>query len=132
MNNNILLIEPDRVMGKTVTSALNSKGYSVRHVYDAQAAIVEADDNCPILVICEIQLIGHSGIEFLYEFRSYTDWQTVPVIIYSSVPPTEFASSSNGLAIELGVSRYLYKPTTNMSQLLREVDGLLTKANEPA
>ena len=132
MSKDILLIEPDRVVGKTVTSVLKSRGYVVRQVYDAHAAIVEADDSCPDLVICEIQLIGHSGIEFLYEFRSYTDWQKVPVVVFSAVPPSEFALSSNGLAIELGVSRYLYKPATSMAQLIREVDELFISANEPA
>ena len=31
----------------------------------------------PAIVMLELQLVEHSGIEFLYEFRSYPEWQRV-------------------------------------------------------
>ena len=121
----ILLIEPDNVLSQAVTTGLIRSSYSVTQCKTAQHAINTADKENFDLVICELMLVSHSGIEFLYEFRSYNDWQNVPVIIFSSVPPSEFSVSRNGLSRELSVSVYLYKPHTSLKKLLQSVDSLL-------
>jgi DNA-binding response OmpR family regulator len=118
----ILLIEPDRVLAESYVPALMHAGHDVQAAGSAQAAIMSADVIQPDLVILELQLVEHSGIEFLYEFRSYTDWQQVPVIIQSQVPPAEFADSWQLLHDELGVRGYLYKPRTSLTQLLASIN----------
>ncbi len=123
-----MLIEPDRVFASSINGYLCENGYNVRHAYDAQAALVAADEARPDMVVCELQLVSHSGIEFLYEFRSYPDWRQVPVVIFSLVPPIEFASSGLGLSRDLAISCYLYKSATTMSMLLRELNFLSERA----
>jgi DNA-binding response OmpR family regulator len=100
-------------------------GHEVQAAGSAQAAIMSADVIRPDLVILELQLVEHSGIEFLYEFRSYPEWQAVPVIVQSQVPPAEFAGSWQLLQDELGVRAYLYKPRTALVQLLSDVNKYL-------
>jgi CheY-like chemotaxis protein len=117
----ILLIEPDRVLAETYKRALESENYTVTPVNGAQAGIIATDEHLPDGVILELQLVGHSGIEFLYELRSYPDWQDIPVIIHSHVPPLEFAGSGPIMTEQLGVSAYLYKPHTTLERLLREL-----------
>jgi CheY-like chemotaxis protein len=118
----ILLIEPDRILAETYLHALASAGHSVGVCASAQAAIMVADQIQPEVVVLELQLVEHSGIEFLYEFRSYPDWQNVPVVIQSYVPPQEFASSAELLKQELGVTKYLYKSHTTLKQLIAAVN----------
>jgi DNA-binding response OmpR family regulator len=118
----ILLIEPDRVLADTYRQALQSAGHHISVALTAQAAISAADAGRPDLVLLELQLVEHSGIEFLYEFRSYPDWQGIPVIIHSQVPVDEFNGSQSILQGQLGVSDYLYKPHTSLRQLLRRID----------
>lgn len=118
---NILLLEPDKILADTYRRALQHAGHRVTMCASAQAAIFAADDCQPDVVIVELQLIGHSGIEFLYEFRSYDDWQTVPVIIQTNVPAGEFSDSWDLLRGELGVSAYHYKPLTSLYALTRSV-----------
>lgn len=118
----ILLLEPDRLLAKTYYGALQHAGHTVQICASAQSGVFCADDLCPDVVIAELQLVGHSGIEFLYEFRSYPDWQDVPVVIHTNVPASEFSCSWHILREELGVSCYLYKPVTSLSQLLRAID----------
>lgn len=120
----ILLIEPDRLLAETYRRTLKSQGHSVMICASAQTAIYGADEHRPDLVILELQLIGHSGIEFLYEFRSYPDWQAVPVLIFSAVPAGEFTGSWQLLKRELGVRAYLYKPLTSLASLLRSVNDV--------
>ena len=119
---NVLLIEPDRILAETYAQAILSAGHKVAVAPGAQSGILVADRLQPDIVVLELQLVEHSGIEFLYEFRSYPDWQAVPVIIQTQVPPREFNASTELLRNELGVREYLYKPHTDLRQLLKAID----------
>lgn len=117
----ILLLEPNTLLAKTYTAALQHAGYSVAHATGAQMAVDAADRQHPNLVILELQLPSHSGLEFLHEFRSYAEWQEVPVIVHSMLPPAHTAGVAENLAGDLGVRIILYKPRTSLQQLLRAV-----------
>ena len=125
----ILLIEPDKLLAQTYDQTLRQAGHTLSTVATAQRAIFAADEQKPDLVLLELQLVSHSGIEFLYEFRSYPDWQSIPVIILSHVPPGEFADSWDLLKQELGVVAYRYKPRTSLQALLRVVNEFATIAS---
>src|SRR4051794_4644485 len=105
----VLLIEPDRLLADTYRLALESAGHSVRMCASAQSAIFCADEVTPDVVLLELQLVGHSGLEFLYEFRSYREWQGIPVVIHSHVPAGELSGSWQLLKSQLGVTAYHYK-----------------------
>lgn len=117
----ILLIEPDRVLAETYALCLNTAGHKVVACAGAQAAILAADQAPPDLVILELQLVEHSGVEFLYEFRSYKEWQAIPIVVQTSVSQSEFKQSSQLLKSELKIAGYLYKPQTSLRQLLSTV-----------
>lgn len=120
----VLLIEPDRPLAKTYSGALKSAGYKVSVVSSAQQAIHGADQLTPDVVVLELQLVGHSGIEFLYEFRSYADWQNIPVLVHTAVPYIELQDGWGLLTKHLGVSDYKYKPTTDLQTLVSSVNEL--------
>lgn len=124
----ILLIEPDRVLAETYRQALLAGGHTVVCCASAQAGIISADQHRPDVVILELQLIEHSGIEFLYELRSYQDWQNIPVIVHTMVPPSEFTANRNLLKSQLGVDTYLYKPDTSLRQLLSSISERIPAA----
>ena len=117
----ILLIEPDVVLARTYAEALTHAGHQAVVAQTAQAAIHAADDHTPDLVVLELQLPAHNGIEFLYEFRSYPEWQAVPVIVNSYTPPQELAPLRETLATSLGVRALHYKPRTTLQLLLRSI-----------
>lgn len=120
----ILLIEPDLILAKTYQQALAHEGHRVKVCAGAQSGILAADQHAPELVILELQLVEHSGVEFLYEFRSYPEWQNVPVVVHSNVPPGEFSESWRLLKNELGVAAYLYKPRASLRELLNQISQL--------
>jgi DNA-binding response OmpR family regulator len=124
----ILLIEPDRILAETYKTALETAGHSVVPVNGAQAAIISADQQLPDVVVLELQLIEHSGIEFLYEFRSYSEWQHIPVIIQTQVPLGEFADNWRLLREQLGVTAYLYKPQTTLGALRKQINETMPVA----
>ncbi len=112
----ILLLEPNRLLAQQYCSFFTQKGHEVAWREDAQSGIVAADESAPDIAIVELLLAGHSGVEFLYEFRSYADWLNVPAIILSSAPKSSTGVPDSTFE-ELGVSSYLYKPETSLKQL---------------
>jgi DNA-binding response OmpR family regulator len=121
----VLLVEPDRLLADTYRQAFERQGHQVMMCAGAQSAIYGADKRRPDVVVLELQLIGHSGIEFLYEFRSYVDWQTIPVIILTNVPAGEFSGSWEFMREELGVQAYHYKPLTSLQTLISAITEAL-------
>lgn len=126
----ILLIESDRILADAVTKILAKNGHKVDWHVDPQAATNSADKKAPELIIIDLMLGGRSGVEFLYEFRSYPEWQKLPVIVYSNIKPEEFSGGSSALT-ELGIAAYHYKPTTSLSQLVGSVENILKTVRVP-
>jgi len=123
---NILLIEPNHILARMYIEALSQSGYIINHAVTAQDAIRAADTQQPDIVILELQLAGHDGIEFLHEFRSYHDWMHIPVIINSYVSTTTLISAQEVLKRDLGVDICLYKPRTSLEQLVSVVRRKIT------
>lgn len=117
----VLLLEPNTLLAKTYTQALTHAGHEVAHVRGAQTAIDAADQRTPDVVVLELQLPGHGGIEFLHEFRTYREWQTVPVVVNTTIPSLRLRTFDTTLRQGLGVVAVLYKPTATLEDLLRAV-----------
>ncbi len=121
----ILLIEPNTVLAELYQRMLAKEGFEVVHTVSAQEAISEADAATPDIVIIELQLPRHSGIEFLHEFRSYPEWGHIPVIAHTVIAPSRLADLRQPLTQELGVTAILYKPKTSLEILLQTVQTQL-------
>jgi DNA-binding response OmpR family regulator len=115
----ILLLEPNTLLARTYTQALEHAGHSVAHATGAQAAVNAADARMPDIVIVELQLPQHSGIEFLHEFRSYGEWQHVPVVVNTVLSAPELGEAAEALKRDLGVRVILYKPRATLHDLVR-------------
>lgn len=121
---NVLLLEPDTKLANTYQKALASAGYKCLVVNNAQQAIHVSDTQKPDLVLLELQLSGHNGIEFVYEFRSYPEWQNVPILVLTMVPPHALNLTAE-LMKDCNIVGCLYKPATNLKQLLAAVEELI-------
>jgi DNA-binding response OmpR family regulator len=119
----VLILETDKFIAKNICLQLEASGHCADWQVDPQEAIISADVEPVDLVIMDVTLAGRSGIEFLYEFRSYPDWANVPVIIFSNVPPREVGDSLAGFG-QINVRHYFYKPTTPIRELVMAVDAL--------
>lgn len=119
----ILLIEPNKVLAATYVMALTDVGHTVSHAHTAQTAVAMADEKKPNLVILELQMARHNGVEFLYEFKSYPEWRRIPVIILSVLPLDELEELTV-LRRELSVSSILSKTQTTLNDLCQAVAKL--------
>lgn len=119
----VLLVEPDKQLATMYARGLRAAGFAVAVAHTAQQAIHAADDQCPDVVVLELQMAAHNGVEFLYEFRSYAEWQAVPVLICTVVPEdvAQIDAASRQL---LGIAGYLYKPTCSLAKLEQTIRQL--------
>ncbi len=121
----VLILEPDYLLSKIYLDFFSNEEFDVEIANNAQKAINIVDRIIPDLIVVEIQLTDHSGVEFLYELRSYKDLQQVPVIIYSVIPACEFKDSMEIFLRDLNVSLYLEKETNTLQDLADELNKFL-------
>lgn len=116
----ILIIEPDIVHARLYHSALQNVGHDVKHVSTAQDALFVLEKSKPEVILLELDMPEHNGMEFLYEFSSYTDWADIKVIIHSILRPQLFERMKVSWSA-LGVHEYLYKPNVSLRTLQQVV-----------
>lgn len=122
----ILIIEPDRLLGNMYQRMFEAADIKAVVVSNAQAAILAIDKLDIGLVIAEVLLPHHNGIEFLYELRSYPEWEAVPIIILSSLDELDLRPYAAQLA-DMGVVGQLYKPSVTASSLIYATQSALDK-----
>ena len=121
----ILVIEPDTAARSMLVEAFVQ--HTVIVAADAASALELANDHDIDLVITELLLRGHSGMEFLYEFRTYDDWQDIPVIVYSSLQLEDAVLRSRSWK-QLGIAAYAYKPKTTLQELIAAAQKALERS----
>jgi DNA-binding response OmpR family regulator len=119
-----LLLESDRVVAKCIADELAKSDITVSIVANADTAVEQADKKTPDIVISELSVPGHSGSEFLYEFRTYTDWVEIPIIIFSSLKPSTDITNSKDWKL-LKIHEFFYKPSVSLDTLTRSVKTAL-------
>ncbi len=118
----ILLIEPEETIARAYCRALETDGHSIRHALSAQVAVGSLDEHMPDLVILDLQLADHDGVEFLHEFSSYSEWRHIPVIINSFLRPDRKEPHFRLLKRDFNIVSILYKPELRLEALRREVN----------
>lgn len=122
----ILLLEPDHLLAKAYRKALERSGHDVDWQRTAQGGIHALDTNPRDLVILELEMAGHNGVEFLYELRSYAEWQQLPVVLLTQVGP--HIMDNPVLTKNIKIAHYLHKPGTKLSELLAVVNRMVQVA----
>lgn len=120
----ILLVEPNPILASVYIAALGNIG-DVSWAKGAQQAVLLADEHKPDVVVLEPQLARHNGVEFLYEFRSYQEWQGVPIMLLTSSDVPDLLSDNMQT---LGIVTVLKKSEASADNLVQAVQSV-TKAH---
>lgn len=118
----VLLIEPDKVLAATYMAALKQAGHTAVWQSSAQGAIAAIDEQVPNIIVLEVNLAKHNGIEFLFELRSYEDLQDIPVILLTTVPEHDLGLT-HAAKTQLGITAYLYKPHATLADIVRAIQA---------
>lgn len=121
-NYTILIIEDDPLVNKAVKDALTTKYNRVFSYLNATEALNDINLISPDLILLDIFLGPHNGLEILEQLRG--QGYTVPVIIMTATSDIKMAVR----AIKLGAEDFIVKPL-DLEQLEIAVDKALQNYN---
>ncbi|HXJ48081.1 MAG TPA: response regulator [Candidatus Acidoferrum sp.] len=127
----IILVDDDRVIQKMVGSFLERRGYQVRKANDGIEALQYVRDRIPDLVITDVRMPELNGIELTSRLRAHHRTAGVPILMFS-----ELSGAPDALAgYAAGADDYLPKPfeleilEAKVQSLLRRSAGATARRN---
>ncbi len=117
----ILVVEDDRSLNRTVCTFLNSSGYQATGCLSAQEAYDAMYATQFDLIVSDIMMPGIDGFEFAKTVRSLNE--NIPILFMTA--RDDFASKQRGYRI--GVDDYMVKPI-DLDELFLRIGALLRRA----
>lgn len=119
---NILVLEDDAVLNKSVCTYLNDSGFSAKGFLNANDAYDAMSGGLFDLIISDIMMPVIDGFEFAETVRSIN--QRIPILFMSA--RDDLPAKQKGF--RLGIDDYMVKPV-DFEELLLRVRALLRRAN---
>ena len=117
----ILVVEDDRDLNRTVCAFLNSSGYEATGCLSAEAAYDAMYETMFDLIVSDIMMPGIDGFEFAKTVRSLNE--NIPILFMTA--RDDLASKQRGFRI--GVDDYMVKPI-DLDELFLRIGALLRRA----
>ena len=117
----ILVVEDDKDLIRTVCSFLNSSGYQATGCHNAMDAYDAMYETVFDLIVSDIMMPGIDGFEFAKTVRSLNE--NIPILFMTA--RDDFASKQRGYRI--GVDDYMVKPI-DLDELFLRIGALLRRA----
>lgn len=103
----LVMVEDEEDIAFLVRFLLERNGYTVDHLADGRQALAYfADQPPPALVLLDVMLPYHDGLELLERLRGLPHWQNVPVLMLTA----KARERDIVRALELGADDYVTKP----------------------
>ena len=117
----ILVVEDDRDLNRTVCAFLNNSGYKATGCLNANDAYDAMYGTMFDLIVSDIMMPGIDGFEFAQTVRSLNE--NIPILFMTA--RDDFASKQRGYRI--GVDDYMVKPI-DLDELFLRIGALLRRA----
>lgn len=121
MKKNILLVDDDPLVLKSLSTLLEKEGYAVSAAGDGRSAIQKAKEGAFDLVISDIRMPGMDGLQTIEEIQGYQKKQGNPPSHFMVI--TGFAEDeAPQRAVDLQITEFLIKPfdASRFLQAVRE------------
>lgn len=99
----IVLIEDEKQIRRFVRDTLEAEGWHVFEAETVRQGLVEAGTRKPDLIVLDLGLPDRDGIDFIRDFRS---WSDLPIIVLSA----RSGEADKIAALDAGADDYLTKP----------------------
>jgi DNA-binding response OmpR family regulator len=120
----ILMVEDEEDVAFIIRFMLDRHGFAVEHLADGRAALARIQsDPPPDLVLMDLMLPFHDGLELVERLRALPQWQAVPVLMLTA----KAREADIVRALELGADDYVTKPF-QPEELLARIRRLLRRA----
>jgi DNA-binding response OmpR family regulator len=124
MSKQILIVDDDVLLRRSLAFNLERAGYSVISAENAENAFLIVDRDPPDLILLDIGLPGMDGLDALHKFREEFG---IPVIFLTA----RRRELDEALGLELGADDYITKPF-DLSVLLARIKNLFRHIEQPS
>ncbi len=124
---NILIIEDDKYVARTIERCLQSDRYQVKVASNGNEGLQLARENPPDLVILDIIMRGMDGYAVCRAMRAEPSLQETPVLFLTA----KIKQEDKIAGFRVGADDYLCKPF-NVDELLLRVQAILRRTLDPA
>lgn len=121
----ILIIDDSITVRNTLAKALEKAGYLVVQAKEGNDALKKLQQTNVVAILCDLEMPGMNGFEFLRVRQSTPQIASVPIIMLTS----RTSAKHRQLAQQLGATDYLTKPYLT-PQLLMTVNNALNQQSE--
>ena len=122
MNNDqakVLIVEPDITLAESYARVLYGE-FDITWCQSAADAIERLAHSTPDIVVLELALPGHNGIDIIYDLQSYEETKDIPIVVLSYLSPSDLMVNRKTLD-DLSIHSFLYKPITRPRKLAEEL-----------
>ncbi|RMH20150.1 MAG: response regulator [Gemmatimonadetes bacterium] len=120
----ILIVDDTEMSAQLMRVILESAGYETAQATDGAAALSRLEDGpTPDLILCDVQMPGMSGLEFVQAVKQRPEWAAIPIVMCTVSTDADTVRQ----AVALGCAGYVVKPV-NGPALLKKVGELLGQA----
>jgi len=124
MSKQILVVDDDALMRRSLAYNLEQAGYRTSTAADAESALRQARLEPPDLILLDIGLPGMDGLDALRGFREEAD---IPIIFVTA----RRRELDQALGLELGADDYVTKPF-DLNVLLARIKAVLRRSERTA
>jgi DNA-binding response OmpR family regulator len=121
MPKNILVIDDEAALQKTLGVFLSTQGYSVLSALDGELGLQTARKNLPDLILLDLVMPKMNGFEVLQALKGDAATKKIPVIVLTNL--SEMADIDK--VLELGATTYLVKGDHALTDILQKVKSIL-------
>ncbi len=119
----IIIVDNNKDVCRIYEDTLNSAGYSAISVCDEEKALTEIAKELPELVLLDILMPKISGLHILDMICKDRKTCNVNVIILTEVADSNIKQK----AMDHGAKDYIIKSETNMKELLKRIDKVISR-----
>ena len=122
MATKVLVVDDEKMIVKGIRFSLLQDGYDVDTAYDGYEALQKASENKYDIILLDVMLPKHSGLEVLQQIREFS---SVPVIMLTA----KGEDMDKILGLDYGADDYITKPfnilevKARIKAIIRRVEG---------
>ena len=114
MNKKILIVEDDQIVANIYRNKFSVEGYEVEVALDGQSGMDMLKSFRPDAVVLDLMLPKMTGVDFMKQIRAQSDFQQLPVIVFSNTYLTNLVQE----AWKAGATKCLSKANCTPKQVI--------------
>lgn len=117
----VLIVEDDPFYSSIYKTKVEKEGIQAVLVHDGAAAMKEAREKKPALVVLDLIMPGKDGFQVLEELKADPDLKDVIVLVLSNLSQDEDIKR----VMDMGATEYLIKSNIPLGDLIQKIKGYL-------